>query len=184
MSRVWKSISIAMLFAALGLNAFGATRSGTATLYSPLKYKHEFNRASFDFSAGRLGTTTAWQLMYGNLHAGDDWDWFATSGSAGERSVIRDLGLVRWSRRLHVPVLEPRPQLQPGQHEVVTVNTSGGEYDEWRDQNARFVRAVVGHTYALHVKNLSDDYYVLLRVDDIQRGDHCAFTWKRVKSPR
>jgi hypothetical protein len=69
----------------------------------------------------------------------------------------------------------------------ITVNASAGEYDKWVQQAAQegiFVKAVVGHMYVLRAKNLQSDYYVLFRVESLQRGDSCTISWRRVPSPK
>lgn len=46
-----------------------------------------------------------------------------------------------------------------------------------------FVKAVVGHMYVMHVVNETDDFYVLFRVEQIERGSSCTISWKRVPAP-
>jgi hypothetical protein len=45
------------------------------------------------------------------------------------------------------------------------------------------VKAVVGHMYVVHVVDGASDYYALLRVEAVERGDNCTITWKVVPAP-
>jgi VWFA-related protein len=42
------------------------------------------------------------------------------------------------------------------------------------------IKAVPGHMYVVHVVNPQSDFYVLLHVDGLVRGDNCTISWKRV----
>ena len=46
-----------------------------------------------------------------------------------------------------------------------------------------FVKAVVGHIYAIHVVNDTRDYYVLFRVEALTKGDHCTISWRLAPAP-
>jgi hypothetical protein len=46
-----------------------------------------------------------------------------------------------------------------------------------------FVKAVVGHIYAIHVVDGDADYYALFRVESVVRGDHCTISWKLIPPP-
>ena len=179
-------LGVILAAAVIALGALRAENPKTATLYSPIKYKDDFSRASFDFNLGRSGTGTSWDLMYGNLYTGNDVDWFQPSMIGDNRHVIRDLGTLDWSDQIRVPLLIPRPKLMPGERRKITVNTSAGAYDNWAanaEHEGIFARAVVGHMYALHAKNSRSDYYILFRVDSIEHGDHCTISWRRVRRP-
>jgi VWFA-related protein len=41
-------------------------------------------------------------------------------------------------------------------------------------------KAVLGHMYAIHVVNPQSDFYVLVHVDALVRGDNCTISWKRL----
>lgn len=220
-----------------------ASAQDTATLYSPLKYNHDQSRAFFDFQKGEVAKRGApWDLAYGLLRAGEEFDWLQSSGSFGNRSVIRDLGRLEWTSRFDVPVIEPLAKLKPGERRTVTVDVSGadgaagaagargrdaalgrGGYADpvnagpnavprqdiddtgairtqpvantgpesaprpKRDGKSRidpmFVKAVVGHMYAIHVVNDTRDYYVLFRVEALTRGDNCTISWRLAPAP-
>ena len=214
----------------------------TVTLYSPLKYNHDDSRAFFDFEKGEVAKRGApWNLAYGLLRANEEFDWFQSSRSFGDRSVIKDLGRLEWTSRFVVPVIEPLPKLKPGEQRIVKVDVSGADGADgdsgrdatlgrsgWADPvNAGpsklpthdiddtgvirtqpaadfapkiaprpkpkhdgkpridpfFVKAVVGHIYAIHVVNDTRDYYVLFRVEALTRGDHCTISWRLAPAP-
>ena len=46
-----------------------------------------------------------------------------------------------------------------------------------------FVKAVVGHIYAIHVVNDTNDYYALFRVEALNRGDRCTISWRFSSGP-
>lgn len=46
-----------------------------------------------------------------------------------------------------------------------------------------FVRAVVGHMYVMRVVYETDDFYVLFRVEHIERGSSCTISWMHVPAP-
>jgi len=46
-----------------------------------------------------------------------------------------------------------------------------------------FVKAVVGHVYAIHVVDDTRDYYVLFRVEALTRGDNCTISWRLAPAP-
>lgn len=176
-----------LLLVAYASSAFGQAAPDVVTLYSPIKYKDDFSRASFDFQNGRFGTKAGWDLTYGAPYIGADQDWFKASTFGNDRHFIRDLGGLNWSDEIQVPVLSPRPESLGTKENPITVNASAGEYDKWVQQAAQegiFVKAVVGHMYVLRAKNLQSDYYVLFRVESLQRGDSCTISWRRVPSPK
>lgn len=179
-----------------------------ATLYSPLQY-HNHNQAYFDFHKGEVPQRGApWDLAYGLLRAGDDFDWFQSAGAGDNRSLIRDLGELKWSDVFTVPVIEPLPKLKPGEQRTITVDSSGADGADGapgadgdgvvRAQPTRnsgpkhdgkprvdpiFVKAIVGHLYAIHVVHEASDFYALFRVDALTRGDNCTISWRLVPAP-
>jgi hypothetical protein len=226
------SAIVAAAFVTLALT-IPVSAQETATLYSPLKYNHDQSRAFYDFQKGQVAKRGAtWDLAYGLLRAGEDFDWFQSSGSFGNRGVIKDLGRLEWTSRFAVPVIEPLPKLKPGERRTVAVDVSGadgadgasgpsgsvagmnepGALREPRTNDAGavlpppnvipeakvsrrpkrdgkpkidpiFVKAVVGHIYAVHVVNDTRDYYVLFRVEALTRGDNCTISWRLAPAP-
>lgn len=105
-----------------------AAQSGTATLYSPNKYKNEQRDFCLDFKTGVSATLRdPCDLRYGLLYAGDDWDWFQGGLDRESRGVIKDLGTLKWESKFEVPVVAPRRKLLPGEQRTVTVDTSGAD---------------------------------------------------------
>ena len=46
-----------------------------------------------------------------------------------------------------------------------------------------FVKAIVGHMYAMRVLDEKNDFYVLFRVEEIKKGDSVVVSWKLVDAP-
>lgn len=46
------------------------------------------------------------------------------------------------------------------------------------------VKVVLGHMYVVHMVNDQSDFYVLVHVDGLVRGDNCTISSKRVPSPQ
>jgi hypothetical protein len=155
----------------------------TITLYAPLKYNHDFSRATFSFERAMRGTKNEWDLLYGNAYIGDDHDWLSASTANDNRSLIRDLGALNWSDSYKVPVIAPLPELEEGKTRTITVDSSGDTGKKWAEKNGVFVKAIVGHMYAMHVKDNDSEFYVLFRVESIERGDNCTISWQMIPSP-
>jgi hypothetical protein len=106
-------------------------QSGSTILYSATKYgkeKYQTPKLFFclDFMKGPSNKRSdPCDLRYGSLYAGDDWDWFQSSGHRDSRSLIKDLGPLSWNLKIKVPVITPLPKLLPGQQRTITVDSSG-----------------------------------------------------------
>jgi hypothetical protein len=218
-----KSIVLSILGLVL-VASTAAAQSGTATLYSPNKYRNERRDFCLDFKTGVSPKfRDPCDLRYGFLYAGEDWDWFQGGLDRESRGVIKDLGSLNWDSKFEVPVVVPRRKLLPGEQRSVTVDTSGadgadgapgkpGQPGADADGVVRqrtpetapkptpapptkkndgvpkidpiFVKAVVGHMYVARIVNNKDDFYVLFRVEEIQRGSSCVITWRMIDAPR
>lgn len=44
-------------------------------------------------------------------------------------------------------------------------------------------KIVSGHMYVIHVVKAQSDFYVLVHVDSLVKGDNCTISWKRIPSP-
>ncbi len=159
------------------------TSSQTATLHSPLANNHDSSRAFFDFERGERGTRKKHNLFYGGMRIGEDYDWFSASQATDNRSLIRDLGELKWNDAYEVSVIEPLPKLEEGKTRSFTVDSSGDTGKAWAKSNGIFVKAVVGHLYVMHVKDSDSDFYVLFRVESIERGESCTISWKLIALP-
>ena len=57
------------------------------------------------------------------------------------------------------------------------------KHDGLQRVDPMFVKAVVGHMYVMRVVNETDDFYVLFRVEQIERGSSCTISWMHVPAP-
>jgi hypothetical protein len=167
------------------------------------------------------------------LYAGAEWDWFQSSTERDSRSVVRDLGRLNWYDDFTVPVVEPLPELKPGETRNITIDTSGADGADGKDgvdgasapgssrldsassgfppraidqydisslgtlaKQSRpkrhdgkpkvdpiFTKAAAGHLYVVHVVDEVSDFYVLFRVESLERGDNCTISWKLIPAP-
>ena len=108
--------------------SLAAPQTPTVTLYAKNKYKADPRAHCFNLEAGSLVPEgRRCDLYYGTLYAGEDFDWFQSGATAANRSVIKDLGERSWADAYTVPVVEPLPELKPGEHRRITVDTSGAD---------------------------------------------------------
>jgi hypothetical protein len=130
MHRLGAIIGIVLLCAAAGSPAFSQPSQTLTqtTLYSPNKYRTERRMSCLMFGiGGSLSRSSHCDLSYGLLWAGEDFDWFQAASGEGDRSVIRDMGLVDWQAKFIVPVVEPLPKLKPGEQRQITIDVSGAD---------------------------------------------------------
>lgn len=179
--HLWSLLLV--IISCMGVGGAGKSGQQTVTLYAPLKYNHDFSRATFNFELGSPGVKEHWDLLYGSLQIGDDLDWFSASTAKDNRSLIRDLGALKWSDRYEVLAIIPLPELVEGKERHITVDSSGDTGKAWAEKNGIFVKAVEGHMYAMHVKDADSDFYVIFRVERIERGDNCTISWRKISSP-
>ena len=105
-------------------------QTGPATLYSANKYRTGSRDVCLDFKTGvsaKRSDTARCDLLYGNLYAGEDLDWFESASDRGSRSVIKDLGLRSWNEPFQVPVVTPFAKLLPGATRQITIDMSGAD---------------------------------------------------------
>lgn len=157
--------------------------SQSVTLYAPLAPKYDFSRSFFDFEQAKFGEPKKFDLLYGNMRIAGDFDWIGASTAIDNRSLIRDLGELNWTDIYKVPVIEPLPALKEGQKRTIILDSSGLNGKAWAKNNGIFVKAVIGHLYAMHVKDSDSDYYILFRVENIERGDNCTISWEWTPTP-
>jgi len=60
---------------------------------------------------------------------------------------------------------------------------SSAKHDGKPRVDPRFVKAIVGHMYVIHVLDDVSDIYALFRVDALERGDNCTISWKFIPAP-
>jgi hypothetical protein len=46
-----------------------------------------------------------------------------------------------------------------------------------------FAKAIVGHVYVIHVVDDSRDFYALIRVEALEKGDNCTVSWRLIPEP-
>lgn len=233
-----RSISKVILTTLAGLVfAVPISAQEMATLYAPKSYNGDHGRAYFDFQTGQLAKRGAhWNLAYGLLRAGEDFDWFQSKAALDDRSLIKDLGKLTWTDHFEVPLIEPLPKLKAGELRTINIDLSGangangangssgaagapgrrGEDGGARQTSASlpnydagtppprdpfptgesprppkrkpkidpiFVKAIVGHIYAIRVVNDHQDFYALFRVESLTRGDNVTISWRLAPSP-
>ena len=170
------------------LSAFYAVAfTQTVTLYSPhdpVTRKYNEGKACFSFKSGLLKEVTKsdWDLGYGFLRISEQ-DWFQVNFSGGNRSVIKDLGELRWEDAFTVPELEPLPVVEEGKQREITIDSSADTHQHWAHTTNIFAKVVLGHIYALHVKDYTADFYVLFRVDGFEQNKRCTISWRLTPRP-
>jgi len=103
------------------------------TLYAVVKYGDEQHQHCLSLATGIPGVATSkhepCNLSYGFMSMGNDSDWFRTAVIDGDRSVIKDLGVLDWNSRYQVPVIAALPKLAPGEHRQITIDFTGAGGD-------------------------------------------------------
>ena len=191
-----KRAYLPLLVIVLTLSPFAHAQEGvtTAVLYAPNKYGLEYDKTLYSFKTGTyVRNLNLWDVNYGSLYVGDEWDWFSSSTAPRARTVIRDLGVFGWGDYFEVPVVEPFPKLKVGQMRSFTVDSSGADAGAPAPGKERrtgvpqvdpvYVKALPSHMYVMRVVDDDTDFYVLFRVEKIERGDNCTITWKRIAPP-
>jgi hypothetical protein len=47
-----------------------------------------------------------------------------------------------------------------------------------------FTKAILGNVYVMRVVDNTNDFYVLFRIEELERGHRCKISWKRIDSPK
>ena len=123
------STAVALLLTAFlvcSLPSASTAQLPTITLYSINKHRGERRDFGFNFgNASGSPANAAADLRYGYLYVGDELDWFESSATLGNRSVIKDLGPRNWTDGFEVPVVKPLAKLKPGEQRRITIDSSG-----------------------------------------------------------
>jgi len=184
-SRILAALALAMLSSvALGQ----AVRTVTlAPPMNPVTKKYNEGKSCFNFKLGQLKEIVLkqtqkndWDLGYGFMHINQE-DWFTLHFAS--RSVIEDLGERDWNHPGAVPFLEPLPPIPEDKPRKVTIDVSGGTFEKWTRDTHNMAKVNLGHMYALHIKNDIDDFYVMLRVDELEQQKRCTISWRIVPAP-
>jgi len=73
----------------------------------------------------------------------------------------------RWPADVPVPTPSPAKPKHDGKPKIDPV----------------FAKAILHHMYVVHVVDEVNDFYVLMRVEEVHRGDSCTVSWRVVPSP-
>jgi hypothetical protein len=181
-------ILVVAIFSLSSLTAFAQTVTLKPPL-DPVTKKYNEGHSCYNFKRGEIKEavlketrTNEWDLGYGFMAIGDQ-DWFTLHASSENRSVIEDLGEIDWDGPVTVPVLTPLPELPKGKQREITVDSSADTHANWAKTIKIFAKVVLWHVYAIHIKNETDDFYVLFRVIDFEQQKQCTITWRRVLPP-
>ncbi len=124
-----------------------------------------YTQAAFSFKYGVNGgaalklTRNNWDLLFGNSPLPDAFDVTMVTDDC---SRIKDLGALKWSKHLHIPVLPAydKPTREPS------------------------VKAIVGHIYVVHTKDRDEDHYAVFRVEALDPGKSVTISWKLIPAPK
>ena len=118
------------------------------------------------------------QLLYGYIAFNNkDSDWFAVSMGGTGSSRIKDLGAKQWSEAVTTPFISTSP------YSTEAVRAPGRRESYEESSEGRVTKVVVGHLYAIHIKDDKEDLYVMLRVDELTPNDNCKISWRVVPPP-
>lgn len=198
----WFGLALAVLAAAGPSKAQDNTTRHTIILYSSIQYQNDQSRASFYLdTAAYAGPYAFGDLGYGFERLGADFDWLRISGADADRTVIKDLGPQTWTDKVDAPWVKPLAKLNPGEHRQFILDTSANPsrvVDVWDlpaqtsgkrkpepvpRTSPNVIKARLDHMYVIHVVDDKRDFYALLRIDSLQRGDNCTISWKLIPAP-
>lgn len=161
----------------------------TVTLYPPMDSvtkKYDEGKSCFSFKRGLLKEITKsdfeWDLGYGFLSVGEE-EWFTLHFGRENRSVIKDMGEFDWDKPITIPALEPRPVIEKGSEKPITIDASADTHKAWAAPTNNMAKVALHHMYALHLKDATDDFYVLFRVEELEPHKHCTISWRRADVP-
>jgi hypothetical protein len=111
-----------------GLSSFTLTGTYAEDGHGQLKMSAKAQRNCFDFvSESEVPCVRRWDLIYGNMRAGDEWDWFFVPASDDVRTRLVSLGKKEWNQIKSLPEIEALPKLKPGEKRVARVDASGAD---------------------------------------------------------
>jgi hypothetical protein len=167
-----------------------AAAAQTVTLYPPMDSvtkKYDEGRSCFSFKYGArkdvVKKTKEWELGYGFLAIGKQ-DWFTLSHFDGSRSVMKDLGELKWEDSFVIPALEPLPEQPKGQPRQITIDSSADTHEAWAKSATLSAKVALSHIYLVRVKDEAADFYVMFRVEEFEQGRHCTISWRLVPSSK
>ena len=153
-------------------------------------------------------------IYYGNLRSGNDWDWFQVMGAGSRNKIKKigrknwtddfKIPLVEPYAKLgegeqrHI-VLDASgadgADGKPGMNADGTFNSDSNVFVKEMPQTNSIVskaksnyqpfeKAIEDNMYVMRVLDENNDFYVLFRVDELERGRRCRISWKRIEAPK
>jgi len=177
-------LALMLLCAATGVRAQNNSLH-EATLFSRLGHgERDYGKSAYNFYA--RARSDNWpnviknraHLLYGSLSMNGDSDWFSVSAGGFNLTRINDLGAKQWAEVVDTPYVSVAPHANAG----IRVPRPGESYEE--SSEGRITKVVLGHLYVIHIKYDNEDYYVLLRVDELVPSDRCTISWRVVPPPK
>jgi hypothetical protein len=156
------AISLSAIAQSVSPRDWRTLEPNTVTLFSRSKHKDEFDgydKSTLSFKhgvrsdIGREITRNNYDLQYGNINWNGDSDWFTVTLATDDRSRIKDLGVLKWSDIVEIPLLPANTEL-----EGINMPSKGHE------GSSNVARVVGGHLYVVHSKDSDSDFYTLFRV--------------------
>lgn len=184
-----------------------------APLSSNGRLRPDVSRAYFSFTSGRLSTPRSWDLSYGTIFGGDDWfvvgfgmgddrSAIRDLGKSGWSDnltvpVVAPLPELKYGESRYFTTGDKKGQ---GTGSIEIGRAAPTDFDDFpqfypsarnpgSDEASRsepapvLAKIVNGHLYVIHVVKAQSDFYVLVHVDRLKKGDECTISWKRIPSP-
>jgi hypothetical protein len=175
---------LAFVLCAISVVRSQAPKLHEVTLFSRASH-HEgtWGKSAYNFYA--MARSDNWpgiiknraHLIYGTYSFNQDSDWFSVSGGGPELTRIKDLGAKQWKDVSATPFVPVTPHTTSG----IRSPRPNELYEETSE--GRVTRVVLGHLYVIHIKGDKEDFYVMLRVDELTPSDQCTISWRAVPPP-
>lgn len=190
MLRTPTNQKLLLLIVVVALSLGGGTALGQgptlhqATLFSRIGHKDtDYGKSAYNFYA--MARSDQWpnliknraHLIYGNGSYNNDSDWFSVSAGGPELTRIKDLGEKQWADFVSTPFVPVTPHSTEG----IPGLKRGQSYEEVSE--GRITKVVAGHMYVIHIKGPKEDFYVMLRVEELVPSDRCTISWRVVPPP-
>lgn len=102
-----------------------------------------------------------------------------------QRNVVVGSGNSRMTNASGEPDKTPRQLDRFGNTDKSTILPDISRSSDTRTSGYNpFVKAVAGNMYVMRVLNETNDFYVLFRVDEIERGKRVKISWKKIPAPK
>lgn len=125
---------LSQIVQAIGTGGAPASQESQRVTFYALNKYHDYGKALFSFKKGEfVQDLENWDLNYGSLYVGDEWDWFSVSLATNARTAARDLGELNWGENFTIPVIEPFPKLKEGETRTFKVDASGADGADGED---------------------------------------------------